>query len=291
VADDVVSSATPDRQSPVRVSLRRLPGLVARAFGFVRESGRREFALVLALEVVSAVGIAAQLLLARALFGSLLETGSQRFTLGSVAPELIGLAITTIVAGFSATALSERRMVLTELVGRHIHDRLIEAATRADLEAFDTPDFYDRLERARENAAQRTYELASGVIALGAGMFGLAALVGVLFTLGLPLLPLVLLAYVPLWWATSRNGGRATSSPSGRRLPTGSVNTSNRCLRASPRPRRFDSSDCLPPFAAATTGSTTSAYASSAGWWQSAFGDHCWRTSSRRRSSSGRPRC
>ena len=195
--------------TPNRVRPRHLPRLVARAFRFVWHAGSREFSLILALEVLTGFGVAAQLLIAKTLLGKLLDTGAEGFSLGSVAPQLVGLAITTVIAAFALTALTERRTILTELVSRHVHDLLIDVATDVDLAAFDSPEFYDRLERAKTNAPQRTYELASGVISLGSGLTGMAALVAVLFTIGLPFLPLVLFAYVPLWWATARNGRAA----------------------------------------------------------------------------------
>jgi ATP-binding cassette subfamily B protein len=182
---------------------------VVQAFRFVWRAGPGEFSLIIGLEVVAAAAVAAQLLLARDLFDALLGGGRHRVALDVVAPQLVSLAVATVVAAFASTALAERRAVLTELVDRHVHSRLIDVASRAALSAFDEPGFYDRLERAKTHAAEHTYQLASGVVATGSGITGLAALIAVLVTLGLPFLPLVLLAYVPLWYASSRNGRAA----------------------------------------------------------------------------------
>jgi ATP-binding cassette subfamily B protein len=199
----------PEGRTPARVRLLRLPSLIASAFRFVLQSGRGEFALILVLEITIAVALGAQLLLARAVLDALSDTGTSGFSVGPLAPEFTCLGIATVMSGFALTALTERRAVLTELVSRHIHDCLIQVATGVDLAEFDSPQFYDRLERAKEDAARRTNELVYGVVTLGSGLLSMTALFGVLFTIGVPLLPLVLIAHIPLWFATSRNGRSA----------------------------------------------------------------------------------
>jgi ATP-binding cassette, subfamily B, bacterial len=203
----VVPPFVTDGGSPRRgVRFLQLPGQVARALRFVWQAGRREMTTILALQVVSGVAIAAQLLLGRAILEAVLREEGSRLGVNAVVPELLGLAVTTLAASFAASGLLESQRLLAELVARHTVNRLIEVTSSVELEAFEVPEFYDRLERSKANAGQRTYELATGVIALGAGITGLFALLTVMFAIGLPFLPLVLLAYAPLWVATARNG-------------------------------------------------------------------------------------
>ena len=69
-----------------------------------------------------------------------------------LAPVLAALVAITVALDLSQAIQNEQSRVLGELVGRRALDRVLDVATRVDLLAFESPDFYDRLQRARRGA-------------------------------------------------------------------------------------------------------------------------------------------
>ena len=168
----------------------------------------RELVACIALEIAMAVGVAIQLLLGRDILSAITSAGTGATggtALVDLAPQLVALAAITTLAGFASSALTERRVVLAELVERHVQDRVVDVVTAVDLEELDRPAFYDQLRRARVDAGERSWQVVFGVVSLTNGLAGMVALGAVLVGIQPVVLPLVLLACLPLWLATRRN--------------------------------------------------------------------------------------
>ena len=111
----------------------------------------------------------------------------------------------TVFLDFARAVQNEQTRVLGELVGRKALDRVLDVSTRVDLLAFESPDFYDQLTRARAQGQYRSFQIVNGFI----GLLGSAvAAVGIVFALAALqplLLPFVVIGYLPLWVVASRN--------------------------------------------------------------------------------------
>ena len=167
-------------------------------------SARAELLAYLAIQLFSAAAIGGLLLMGQAVLATVLE-GPRLGGLGEVAPELVGLALLSAATGFASSALGERRMILAELVERHVQGEVIDAVSVVELEAFENPDFHDRLQRARFNAGDRSWAVTFGLVSMSHAAVGVVVVGLVLFKIQPLILPLVLIAYVPLWLATTRN--------------------------------------------------------------------------------------
>lgn len=99
---------------------------------------------------------------------------------------------------------AERSRILAELVGRHVQQRIAEVASGVELCAFETPAFFDRLQRALMNGS-RTHQVVHGLLAIAVSVFTISALGLALASLEPLLIPLALGAYIPLWLAIARN--------------------------------------------------------------------------------------
>ena len=192
----------PDRLSPLR-----LPGLVVRAFRLVWQAARGELVACIVVQVLSGVGLTAQLLLGRNVLAAVVDDQNQR--LADVLPDLLGLAVLTALLGFATALVRERQQILSELVERHVQGQIIDVVSAVDLESFESPVFHDRLQRAKVNAANRSWQAAIGLLTLLSGMAGMAGLGFVLLSVEPLVLPAVLVAGFPLWVATTRNGRAA----------------------------------------------------------------------------------
>lgn len=184
-----------------RRRLSRLPGLVARATKLLWAAAPREFSITVLLQAVAGAGAAAQVLVGRQVLATVFSADA---TVKTLVPGLVALAGTTAVVAFAEVARSEQQRLLTDLVGRHATDRVLEAATAAPLIAFERPAFHDRLERARVNAMLRPVNVATGVVGLVSSGFAGVGISVALVVLEPVFLALVVAAFVPSWLVSVR---------------------------------------------------------------------------------------
>jgi ATP-binding cassette subfamily B protein len=97
-------------------------------------------------------------------------------------------------------------VVLSELVARYAQRRILDVTCAVELEAFDTPGFHDQLQRASMSAPFRPYQLVQGLVSLAGAVLGIAGVCLALAALEPLVVPLTLLAGVPLWIAGVRRG-------------------------------------------------------------------------------------
>jgi ABC-type multidrug transport system fused ATPase/permease subunit len=180
---------------------RDLPRLLADSVRLVWQAGRNEFLLTAALQIVSALGIAAQLFIAKAVLSAVLDADN----LSGLLPELAALVGISVALDVARAIEAEQTRILGELVGRRASDRVLDVSTRVDLLSFDSPDFYDRLQRARAQGQWRSLQTVNGLLGLVGATIAAAGIMIALAALQPLLLPLVLAGYVPLWIVTTRN--------------------------------------------------------------------------------------
>jgi ATP-binding cassette subfamily B protein len=183
---------------------RDLPRLIGDSLRLVWEAGRREFLLMSALQLLEAVGIAAQLFIGKEVLDAVLAAGENEDFAG-VLPELAALVAITVALDFARAIETEQSRVLGELVGRRALSRVLDVSTRVDLLAFESPDFYDRLQRARAQGMFRSLQTVNGLLGLVGALVAAVGILVALAALQPLLLPLVLLGYVPLWFVSTLN--------------------------------------------------------------------------------------
>lgn len=190
-----------------RKSFGRLTRLMSRCTHLVWQSGRTLFVLLIVLQVVSAGVLAAQVLVVESLLSAIINLSngaeSGRDLLGPVAL-LAALMGFTAVSGAIQTSL---RRYLGDSVARSMWQRVLDVATRVSLRMFETPAFFDMLQRVQASAVSRPFQVTQALI----GILGSAtATIGVGLTLAAihpSLLLLLLLGGVPLI-LTSRRESR-----------------------------------------------------------------------------------
>ncbi len=161
------------------------------------------------LQVVGGVAIAVELLAGKQLLSALFAAAETDSGLGTVAPEL-GLVVGTGVVIAVLTALqSEQQRVVAELVTRYVDDRLMRVAVAVDLEAFETPAFFDRLQRALIAGQSRPWQMTVSLLSFVTGLVTVAGICIALLTIEPILIPLVAISSLPLWLATLRNSHTA----------------------------------------------------------------------------------
>ena len=124
-------------------------------------------------------------------------------SLASVAPWALAVAVVSFVLFFANAVQRERQQILGELVNRHVEAKVLDVVTTVDLEAFETPGFFNRLERIRQRADQ-PLNLVWGVSGLAGAAVGTIGVVIGLFAIEPLLIPMIALVFLPAWLVASR---------------------------------------------------------------------------------------
>jgi ATP-binding cassette, subfamily B, bacterial len=149
---------------------RRIPRLIAAAFGLVRSAAPRQLTLAGALQVAGGVGLAAQLLVVRRILQRIGPT-EQAPDVGAIVPELVAFGLLLLLIATSRVVQREQQRSLGEHIQKYTTARVLDVSTTVDLIDYDRPAFYDALQRARVNASTRPLQIANGLLGLvGSGV-------------------------------------------------------------------------------------------------------------------------
>ena len=209
---DAVSIARERRSR--RRRLGSLPTLVVEALRLCWAARRRDLVLIFGVQLLGSALVAVQVLVGREALTRVLggggnptaEGGAEGDLLKAVAGPLVTLAGVSLLAGLAGAVRGQRMRLLSEAVQRAVWDRVLSTTTRVGLDRFDDPAFYDRLQRVTTNAVSRPVGVAQGLVGILGGLVGSVGLVVVLWTIQPVLLPVLVLAGVPLFLVTRRGG-------------------------------------------------------------------------------------
>jgi ATP-binding cassette subfamily B protein len=188
--------------------LRRVPRLTWDALALVWAAGRAQLVATVVLQSIAAGAVAGQLLITREILRTLGSVGNGASVSG-LYPWLAALAGFTAALGALGAFTMYEQKLLVELASRHAFDRIIDVAAAVDLEAFESADFYDQLQRARNSGLYRLIDMVTSVVTLATGLLMSLGIAVVLFVLQPLLLVFVALAAVFPLVATIRNSREA----------------------------------------------------------------------------------
>jgi ATP-binding cassette subfamily B protein len=184
-------------------SVGRLWRLVRGCLALVWASGRRLLVALVVVQVLSAAALAAQVITVQRVLSAILGAEDEH-VMDKVLVPVIVLAALSAVAAVAGAVQGQLSRLLGESVARTMWARVLGVATGVGLRYFESPEFYNRLQRVQTSAVLRPYQVTQGLL----GMAGaLAASIGLgltLFAISPLLLPLVVVAGVPLLVTSSR---------------------------------------------------------------------------------------
>ncbi len=183
---------------------RDLPRLLADSLKLVWAAGRNTFLLTSALSLIAALGIVVQLFVGKAVLDAVLGASGE-VQLSELVPALAALVAVTVALDLARAVRTEQTRVLGEIVGRRAVDRVLDVSTRIDLLAFESPEFYDRLQRARSQGQFRAVQTVNGLLGIVGAVVAAMSIVLALAALQPLLLPFVLVGYLPLLVVASLN--------------------------------------------------------------------------------------
>ena len=159
--------------------------------------------LTIALTVTGSFLLAAQLLVGRELVDFLVDDTDR--TAASLVPWLVLLGGLLVGTALVNAATAELRILLNELVHKRAMDQLLEVTTAAELEAFEDATFHDRIQLAREHADTYAWQVVWGLVTFMTTLFAAVAVIAVLLTVAPLLVPVALIAYIPIAVVNVRN--------------------------------------------------------------------------------------
>ena len=200
----------PEELPPLRERLKAL-SLVPRFLRMVWHTRPAYGVAILIVRGLSAFGPVALLWVGKLLIdGILANVGAPapdwRYLLGLVALEL-GIVVLLDLLGRLAALLEG---LLGDLFANELSVTLMRQAARLDLEHFEDPDFYDRLQRARRQTMGRVALLGS-LLHMGQQLLTVASLLVGLLAYHPWLLAILVLSVVPAFLGETHFAGRAYS--------------------------------------------------------------------------------
>ncbi|MGH9125086.1 MAG: ABC transporter ATP-binding protein [Acidimicrobiales bacterium] len=182
----------------------QIPQALGKSLALVRAAAPRELRAVVALQVVGAAGLVAELFLLRRLLSTVLAKSSAHDA-GRIVPVLIVMALVAAVSALASGLSGERQRLMVELVRRYAIERILAVTTTVELSDFEQADFNDGLMRARQEALIRPFEVVAGLLSVAQSLIAGAGLVITLALLAPVLLPLLLVGVVPTVLIQRRN--------------------------------------------------------------------------------------
>jgi ATP-binding cassette, subfamily B, bacterial len=187
---------------------RQLPHTARDALRLVRRAAPRELLATQVLQALTAAALGGQLLLAKTVLQELIAANRGEGELSGLLPEFLLLVGVILVMGVLNAGVQLYSRLLIERVGIHVLDELIRVANLVKLEAFESPVFYDQLLRARTAGIVRPVEMVNSLTTVSTALLTSVGIGVVLFTIAPVLLPLVILAAVPLLLSSLLNSQR-----------------------------------------------------------------------------------
>ena len=201
-----------------RKSLGRLSVLIRKSVRLVWSASRGLFIGLLVLQIAAALALAGQVLAVQAVLEAVLRLESGSGATAALWLPVILLAALTAATSIIGAVKGHMQRMLGELVARSMWDQVLAVSTGVGLASFESPEFFNRLQRVQSNALSRPYQVTQGLIAMGGA---LAASIGVgaaLVSISPLLLPLLVVGGLPVL-LTSRRESRLEFDFSVRQTP------------------------------------------------------------------------
>lgn len=120
--------------------------------------------------------------------------------------EIMGILSLEFICIFARSLISHLNTLVTrisgEMVTNHVKVMMMEKAKTVDLQSYDKPDFYERLENAQREAGMRPIQIINATFTTISTIISMISFVGILFAIS-PIAPVIILVLaLPSAWIT-----------------------------------------------------------------------------------------
>lgn len=187
-------------------SMRSLPGIARSAVKLARDASPGLFYLSAVAQIFTAVLLGVQVLLGKLALEAILEATQSDGSVLDALPPLIGLVAAGALGSFAGVFQTQAQQLLGEHVQRSTLDSMLSVTTAVDLETFESPEFFDDLQRVQTNALMQPLTLSQGLIATLGGVLGAAGLTVALIFIEPLVVPILFVSALPLWLLSRATG-------------------------------------------------------------------------------------
>ncbi|GAA3199952.1 ABC transporter ATP-binding protein [Dactylosporangium siamense] len=179
--------------------------LLGAAIRLVWAAGRRDFVLIVILQLIQALGFLVLLLQFQQLITALIKANTGD-TAEGLAIGLVLFIAANALMGLAGAIINNRRQIIGERVTLYISTEILKVTCLAELDDFDDSTFHDRLQRAAGSAANRPMMMVQSMIDIGQNLFALGSLWFALVMLQPWIGISLLLVAFPVWIGGTRVG-------------------------------------------------------------------------------------
>jgi ATP-binding cassette subfamily B protein len=187
-------------------SARGLISVTRSAVGLARRANPGLFYAVAASGLVVAALLGLQVLLGKLALEAILRETDQGGSVLDALPALAGLVVASAVSSVASAFQTQGQRLLADYVARSTLDSILDVTTTVDLETYESPEFFDDLQRVQTSALTRPLTMTTGLIQTLSGLLGALGLGAALLTIEPLLVPVLVLSALPLWLLSRRTG-------------------------------------------------------------------------------------
>jgi ATP-binding cassette subfamily B protein len=180
-----------------RKPLKALPSVVRRAMSLVWTAAPGGVVAMAVLQTaLAATGVAQVVAVAKMVDGVVDSKGDDLALL-----PLTGLVVALVLATVARQAGERVQRLAQAKVQRTVATQVVTSVANLELEAFEDPLVFDRIQRAKAHAATYPFAVVQSVFAMAGGMLSIVAMAAAVWAISPLMLGLVVAACLPLWFA------------------------------------------------------------------------------------------
>jgi ATP-binding cassette subfamily B protein len=181
--------------------------LIRRALRLVYRSNPRGFFFALLLGLVGGLIAGVQVLIARHALNVLVHQNAINASFRPIVWPLAALIGAGLLGGLAGVVQTQQIRVLGDQAHRYVVSRVLEVTAALELEEFDAPTFFDRLQRVMNNAADQPVTMTRSLITIVGTTVGAVAIAAAVIAIHPALVPVLFVAALPAV-GLARLGGR-----------------------------------------------------------------------------------
>jgi ATP-binding cassette subfamily B protein len=183
----------------VEKSPRNLMAVTRSAVKLAKDANPRLFYLSAAGQILVALLLGLQVLMGKLALEAIFDADRTDGSVGDALAPLIGLVAAGALASFVGAFQTQAQRLLGQQVRRDTLDSTLGVTTAVDLETFESPEFFDDLQRVQTNALLQPLTMSTGLMTTLGGILGALGLAIALLAIEPLVVPLLLAAALPLW--------------------------------------------------------------------------------------------
>ena len=187
--------------------VRGLHRVVGSALRLTWQASRHGFLVAALLQVLGALSVTALVVVGQLALDAILTADGGSSGTAALIPLIVLLAVVTAIGSAAATLQQQQERLLSEEVSITAWCRLLDVTGRVALEFYESPTFYDQLQRVQTNALVRPSAVTTAVFGLIGSVIGTVGLLVVLLVVDPFLVLALLLAGIPSLLLSRRASG------------------------------------------------------------------------------------